>query len=102
MIEAKVVKIEEEFLIILSERKYYRLRIGDFLYPAIRTPLGKSELKELGIAGRVGEGQVEKGEGRGGIGGSGPIRRAARRKPAGGGTNRNSAFSERRGGPRPL
>ena len=49
MIEAKVVKIEEEFMIILSEGKYYRLGIGDFLYPAIRNPLSKSELKELGI-----------------------------------------------------
>ena len=49
MIEAKVVKIEEEFMVILSEGKYYRLRCGDFLYPAIRSPLGKADLKAMGI-----------------------------------------------------
>jgi len=49
MIEAKVVKIDEEFLVFLSEGKYYRLRLGDFLYPAIRTPLSNSALKEMGI-----------------------------------------------------
>jgi hypothetical protein len=49
MIEAKVVKIDEEFMVILSEGKYYRLRCGDFLYPAIRKPMSKAELKEMGI-----------------------------------------------------
>jgi hypothetical protein len=49
VIEAKVVRIEEEFMVILSEGKYYRLRCGDFLYPAIRTPLSKSELKAMDI-----------------------------------------------------
>jgi hypothetical protein len=49
MIEAKVVKINEEFMVILSEGKYYRLRCGDFLYPAINSPLSKAELKAMGI-----------------------------------------------------
>ena len=49
MLEAKVVQVEEEFMVILSEGKYYRLRSGDFLYPAIRSPLSKAELKALGI-----------------------------------------------------
>ena len=49
MIEAKVVKIAEEFMVILSEGKYYRLKCGDFLYPAIRTPLSKADLKASGI-----------------------------------------------------
>ena len=49
MIEAKVVKIEETFMVILSEGKYYRLRVGDYLYPAIRKPMTKAELKEMDI-----------------------------------------------------
>ena len=50
MIEAKVVKIDEEFMVILSEGKYYRLRVGDFLDPAVRKPMSMAELKEMGIA----------------------------------------------------
>ncbi len=49
MLEAKVVMIEEQFMVILTEGKYYRLRSGDFLYPAIRSPLSKAELKAMGI-----------------------------------------------------
>jgi hypothetical protein len=50
VLEAKVVKMDDTQLIFQSEGKYYRLRCGDFIYPAIRTPLKSSELMELGLA----------------------------------------------------
>jgi len=50
VLKAKVVKIDEEQLIFESEGRYYRLRCGDFIYPAIREPVPEKELKSLGVA----------------------------------------------------
>ncbi len=47
MLEGQVVHIDERGVVFRSEDKFYRLRCGDFLYPAIRTPLKGKELKEL-------------------------------------------------------
>jgi len=48
-IEGRVVHIDEEQLVFKTDEKYYRLRCGDFLYPAIRKPLSSRELRGLGI-----------------------------------------------------
>jgi hypothetical protein len=49
MLEGKVVHIDETQLIFKSDGKYYRLRCGDFFYPAIREPMSSKELKEVGL-----------------------------------------------------
>jgi predicted DNA-binding protein with PD1-like motif len=51
-LDARVVYIDEKQLIFkdLKDKKFYRLRCGDFVYPAIREALRSSELKELGIS----------------------------------------------------
>ena len=46
----KVVHIDEGQLVFKAENKFYRLRCGDTLYPAIEKPLSASEVKELGLA----------------------------------------------------
>jgi len=48
-LEAKIVYIDERQVIFLADKKYYRLRCGETVYPANREPLSESELKELGI-----------------------------------------------------
>ncbi len=50
VLEGKVVHIDEKQLVFQSEGKYYRLRCGDFLYPAVEHPLSDSEVKPLGVA----------------------------------------------------
>lgn len=47
ILEGRVVLIDEEQVIFKSEGKFYRLRIGDFLYPAVRQPLSSAEVKSL-------------------------------------------------------
>jgi len=49
VLKAKVVKIDEEQMIFESEGRFYRMRCGDFIYPAIREPVPEKELKSLGI-----------------------------------------------------
>jgi hypothetical protein len=49
MIEGKVVLIDERQLIFQADGKYYRMRVGDFIYPAIREEVKKEELVSLGI-----------------------------------------------------
>jgi hypothetical protein len=48
--EAEVVYIDEGQLVLKADGKYYRLRCGEFLYPAIRVPLQSRDLKVLGLA----------------------------------------------------
>lgn len=50
VLEGKVAYIDEKQLVFQSEGKYYRLRCGDFLYPAVEHPLSASEVKPLGLA----------------------------------------------------
>ncbi|HZY87348.1 MAG TPA: hypothetical protein VFE78_21105 [Gemmataceae bacterium] len=50
VLEGKVVLIDERQLVFQSEGKFYRLRCGDFLYPAVEHPLTESEIKPLGVA----------------------------------------------------
>ena len=50
VLEGKVVLIDAKQMVFLSEGKYYRLRCGDFLYPAVEHPLTESEIKPLGVA----------------------------------------------------
>ena len=47
LLDAKVVHIDEEQLIFKEEGKFYRMRCGEFIYPAIREPLETKELKTL-------------------------------------------------------
>jgi hypothetical protein len=49
MLQAKVIKVDEQYVVIQADGKYYRLQTGDFLYPATRKPISKSQLEELGI-----------------------------------------------------
>ena len=56
MIEAKVVKIDEEFMVILSEGKYYRLKCRRLPLPGLRKPHEQGGTEGDGHhAGRVGE-----------------------------------------------
>jgi len=48
-LEGRVVKITDEELIFKSDDQFYRVLLGEFLYPAIRTPLKDSELRKLGL-----------------------------------------------------
>jgi hypothetical protein len=48
-LDARVIHVDEDQLIFRSEGKYYRLRCGDFVYPAIRESLRETDLKKLGI-----------------------------------------------------
>jgi hypothetical protein len=50
VLEGKVVHIDAKQMVFQSEGKYYRLRCGDFLYPAVEHPLSESEVKPLGLA----------------------------------------------------
>jgi hypothetical protein len=50
VLEGEVVYIDELQVVFRSDGKFYRLRLGDFLYPAIRTPLSTTELKDLKLA----------------------------------------------------
>jgi len=53
VLEARVVHIDEEQLVYRADDKYYRLRCGDFMYPAEARkkpqPLSSRELRDLGI-----------------------------------------------------
>jgi hypothetical protein len=50
VLKGKVVHIDEKQLVFESEGKYYRLRCGDYLYPAVEHPLSASDIKPLGLA----------------------------------------------------
>jgi hypothetical protein len=50
VLEGKVVHIDERQMVFRSDGKYYRLRCGDFLYPAVESPLSESEIKPLNLA----------------------------------------------------
>ncbi len=50
VLEGKVVHIDEGQVVFKAENKFYRLRCGDALYPAIEKPLSAAEVKELGLA----------------------------------------------------
>jgi hypothetical protein len=50
VLEGKVVLIDAKQMVFQSEGKYYRLRCGDFLYPAVEHPLTESDIKPLGVA----------------------------------------------------
>jgi hypothetical protein len=50
VLEGKVVHIDERQMVFQSDGKYYRLRCGDFLYPAVEHPLTESEIKPLNLA----------------------------------------------------
>jgi hypothetical protein len=47
--EGTVVHIDERQLVLKSGSKFYRLRCGDALYPAVDKPLTAAEIKELGL-----------------------------------------------------
>src|SRR5262249_7223992 len=57
VLEARVIKITEDRLVILSKGKFYGLRCGDMFYPAVsatekkeeKRVMKRAELKELGI-----------------------------------------------------
>lgn len=49
ILEARVVRIDESQVIFKSDGKFYRVRCGEFLFPAVRQPLTSSELQSLGI-----------------------------------------------------
>lgn len=49
ILEAKVMKIDEEQLIFQAEGKYYRARLGDFLHTVWKEPLTSSEVRKLGL-----------------------------------------------------
>jgi hypothetical protein len=49
VLDAKVVLIDEKQVIFESEKKFYRLRCGEALHPAIEKPLSGAEVKELGL-----------------------------------------------------
>jgi hypothetical protein len=50
VLEGKVVLIDAKQMVFQSDGKYYRLRCGDFLYPAVEHPLTQSDIKPLGVA----------------------------------------------------
>jgi len=50
VLKARVVNIDEEQLIFESDGQFYRLRCGDFMYPAIREPVPEKELKLMNLA----------------------------------------------------
>ena len=50
VLEGKVVHIDAKQMVFESGGKYYRLRCGDYLYPAVEHPLSASEVKPLGLA----------------------------------------------------
>ncbi len=50
LLEGKVVFINEKQVVFKEGEKFYRLRCGEFIFPAIREALTAKELKELGIS----------------------------------------------------
>jgi hypothetical protein len=50
VLDGKVVHIDEGQVVFQVDSKFYRLRCGDTLHPAIEKPLSASEVKELGLA----------------------------------------------------
>jgi len=52
-LDARVIYIDETQLIFRvdkdKDKKYYRMRLGDFVGQSLKTPLDKSEVKELGL-----------------------------------------------------
>jgi hypothetical protein len=49
VLDAKVVHIDEGQLVFKADGKFYRLRCGDTIHPAIEKPLSAAEVKELGL-----------------------------------------------------
>lgn len=49
-LDARVVHVDERQVVFKSGKSYFRLRLGEFMYPAIETAMTSAELKELGIA----------------------------------------------------
>jgi hypothetical protein len=52
-LDAKVVYMDEKQLIFEADEKYYRMKIGDFIYPCMKKSLSKKELEEVGIVTRA-------------------------------------------------
>jgi hypothetical protein len=50
VLDGEVVHIDAVQMVFRSAGKFYKLRLGDFLFPAIDKPLTTAELKELGLA----------------------------------------------------
>jgi hypothetical protein len=50
VLKGKVVHIDARQMVFESDGKFYRMRCGDFLYPAVEHPLTESEVKPLGLA----------------------------------------------------
>jgi hypothetical protein len=49
ILEARIVRIDEQGIIIQEKDRFYRVRCGDFLYPAMREPLNSKDLSALGL-----------------------------------------------------
>ena len=49
VLEGTVVHIDERQLIFQARGQYYRLRCGDFLYPAVNNPISEQEVRSLGL-----------------------------------------------------
>lgn len=49
ILQARVVKIDEEQMIFQAEGKYFRARLGDFLHTVWKEPLPTSEVRKLGL-----------------------------------------------------
>jgi hypothetical protein len=49
VLQGQVVYVDEKQLIFKADGKHYRLRVGDFVYPAVRTPVPEAELREVGV-----------------------------------------------------
>ncbi len=63
LLDATVVHVDEQQLILKADKSFFRLRCGDTLYPAVEKPLSKAELKELGLEEEEEEAKAEEGAG---------------------------------------
>jgi hypothetical protein len=50
VLEGTVVHLDAEQMVFKSEGKFYRVRLGDFLHPAVNRPLSSEELEKLGLS----------------------------------------------------
>jgi hypothetical protein len=50
VLEGDVVYVDGEQMVFKSKGKFYRLRCGDFLYPAVNNPLSPKDLEALGLS----------------------------------------------------
>jgi hypothetical protein len=49
ILDAKVVLIDEQQMVLKADKQFFRLRCGDALYPAVEKPLTKDEVRALGL-----------------------------------------------------